>query len=267
MESCDLFQIPDACPTCGQGVTEQGDFLYCRNKACPAQLRGSLLVWVRNLGLLNWGDALIDNLTDPNNNWINDLSDLYHLTIDDLAQCCSGEKMAEKCHHALHSNKDIPLELLLGSMNIPNFGLSTATDLVQAGYDTVDKVLSMTLENLQSVPNVGEKTAQSIFAGLQEKGPQIRALNAVLNVKLPVKGFLTGKSFCITGELSQPRKLVEKMILDAGGVVKSSVGKTTTYLVTNDTSSGSSKLKNAAKYGTQVINEESLYVLLKNPAR
>lgn len=264
MESNNIFQIPNFCPICGQVATEDGDFLYCRNKACPAQLRGSVFVWVRNLGLLHWGDALIDNITNQDNPKIQSLADLYSLTVDDIAECCSGEKVAEKCYQVLHDNKSVTIELLFGSMNIPNFALSTATDIVQAGYDTVEKILSMSLDDLLSVPNVGEKTASSIYSGLREKELHIRALSSVLTVKSPTKGHLSGKSFCITGELSKPRKLVEKMILDAGGIVKSSVGKTTSYLVTNDTSTGSSKLKNAAKYGVLIVDETLLYKIIDN---
>lgn len=261
-ESISAFKIPDSCPACSSPLSEEGDFLYCRSRACPAQIRGSVLVWVRNLGLLHWGDTLLLNLTKPDDPKIQTLADLYRLTVEDIAKCCSGLKVAEKCYQTLHSNKDIPVELLFGSMNIPNFALSTATDVVQAGYDTVDKILSMSLEQLESVPNIGKKTAISIYNGLREKESQIRDLDTVLTVKKPVIGNLNGKSFCITGELARPRKIVEKMILDAGGIVKSSVGKTTSYLVTNDTSTGSSKLQNAQKYGVHIIDESALYTLL-----
>lgn len=258
-----LFSIPDNCPACGSSLSEEGDFLYCRSKSCPSQIRGSVKVWVRNLGLLHWGDSLLNNLTKADSPRIQSLADLYRLTVEEIAECCSGEKMAEKCHQTLHGNKDIPVELLFGSMNISNFALSTATDVVQAGFDTVDKILSMSLEDLESVPNVGEKTASFIFNGLRERESQIRDLNTVLNVKKPIlHGSLTGKSFCITGELTKPRKLAEKMILDAGGIVKGSVGKTTSYLVTNDTSTNSSKLQNAQKYGVPVIDEAALYAIL-----
>lgn len=258
MEIGDIFNIPANCPTCGGPTTEEGDFLYCRTKTCPSQIRGLVYIWVRNLGLLQWGDSLINSLTNPNTGLVKSLSDLYGLTVDEIATCCSGEKVAEKCYQTLHGNKDVPIELMFGSINIQNFARSTASDIVQAGYDTVDKILAMSYEDLLKVPNIGEITARSIFNGLREKESSIRDLEKVVNVKSPTQGNLTGISFCITGELSQPRKLVEKKILEAGGQVKSSVGKTTTYLVTNDTTSGSSKLKNAAKYGTQIIDEPAL---------
>ena len=121
----------------------------------------------------------------------------------------------------------------------------------------------MTYDDLLKTPNIGEKTAEQIMQGLILRNELIRDLEAVLIIKEPnAGGFLQGKSFCITGELSQPRKAVEKMILDAGGVAKSSVTKTLSYLVTNDSSTGSGKMKKAQKYGVSVINEQDLYNLL-----
>jgi len=262
MGNQDIFKIPDYCPVCVGPTSSEGFFLWCRNKACPAKLAGSVKVWIKRLGLLHWGDALVDQLTDPDNPHINSISDLYKLTIDDIAVCTSGSKMARKCYEVLHENKKIPLELLLASLNIPNFALATATDIVQAGYDTVEKVISLTYDDLLKIPNIGEVTARQVLDGLQERQSVILELAEVLYLQKPAVGMLTGKSFCITGATSKPRKAVEKMILEAGGVVKSSVGTGLSFLVTNDQDTTSSKMKNAKKHNVQVISENNLYSLM-----
>jgi len=259
----ELFRIPESCPVCGHPTSLEGDFLFCRNRACPAKLMGSIQVWVKQLGLLHWGDALIEALTNPDNPKIESVADLYRLSVEDIATCCSGMKVAQKCYDILHENKEIALELLLASLNIPNFGLATATDVIQAGFNTVDKIVSMTYNDLLKVPNIGEKTAEQVIQGLILRLELIKDLEQVLNIKKPQSGgSLQGKSFCITGELSKPRKAVEKMILDAGGLAKSSVTKTLSYLVTNDSATTSGKMKKAQKYGVSVINEQDLYNLL-----
>jgi len=262
----DRFKIPDFCPICNGPTSTEGFFLWCRNRSCSAKLAGSIKVWIMRLGLLHWGDALIDELTDPNNPRIQSIADLYKLTIDDLVMCTSGQKMAQKCYEVLHAGKKIPLELLLASLNIPNFALATATDIVQAGYDTVDKVLAVTHEELLKIPNIGEVTARQVFDGLQEHHRAILDLSEVLDLKKPVGGLLSGKSFCITGSTSKPRKAVEKMIMDAGGVSKSSVGSGLSYLVTNDSDTTSSKMKSAKKHGVQVISESDLYKMMGSNA-
>jgi DNA ligase (NAD+) len=50
--------------------------------------------------------------------------------------------------------------------------------------------------------------------------------------------------------------------MDAGGVVKTSVVKDLTFLVTNDTGSGTSKNAKAAKLGVTIINDETLRKIL-----
>jgi len=257
-----LFQIPDLCPICSGPTSVHGDFLYCQNATCPSRILGSLKVWVRNLGLLNIGDATIDALAASSK--VSSVADLYRLDAEDWEEFCSGQKMAIKCYTALQESKDIPLELVLASLNIPNFGVSTATDIVQAGFDTVDKLLALGYDDLKSIQNVGEKTARQIEAGLLEKGPLLRDLSTVLNIKKPSSGPLQGKTICITGELSRPRKAVEKIIMEAGGAAKSSVSKGTSYLVTNNPNTGSSKMASAKKHGIPVISESQLYELIES---
>lgn len=244
-------------------LSEEGQFLYCRSKSCPVNLTGSLKVWVQRLGLLQWGDALIESITDPNKPHIQSLADVYDLTIDDLALHCSGVKVAKKCYDVLHSSKSVSLDLFLAGLNIPNFGLTTATELVEFGYDTIPRILELTVEDLVRVPNVGKKTAESIHNGLQEKRELVLALSSKLDLKTP-SGPLKGWSFCITGSTSTPRKALEKKITDFGGTVKSSVSNGLTYLITNDPDSGSSKMKNAKKYGTRVITESQFLELVKS---
>jgi NAD-dependent DNA ligase len=120
------FEIPSLCPICGSPTSVEGDFLFCRSKQCPARLAGSVRTWINRLGLLHWGDAMIEALCDPDKPKVSNVADLYGLTVEDLAACCSGQKMAKKCHDILHSNKSISLELMLAGLNIPNIGLGTA---------------------------------------------------------------------------------------------------------------------------------------------
>jgi len=259
----EFFSIPDLCPACSGPAITEGDFLYCKSRKCPAKLSGAVKVWIERLGLLHWGDALVESLTDPDSG-IKNISDLYRLAVEDLANHCSGMKMAQKCHDILHANKTVPVELLLSAVNISNLGISTATDIVQAGFDSVDKIIAMSFDDLIKVPNVGEITARQIIDGIAEKRDMIVELSKVLNIQKPLEGFLKGKSFCITGELSQPRKAIQKSILEAGGVVKTSVTTSLSYLVTNDPNTTSSKMKKAQKYGVSIINEDQLNGLLAN---
>ncbi|MGH6876898.1 MAG: BRCT domain-containing protein [Rhizomicrobium sp.] len=218
---------------------------------------------MKRLGLLHWGDALIDALTDPEKPLIGSIADLYRLDPEDIAGCTSGLKMGKKCWEILHANKKIKLELLIASLNISNLAVATATGIVQAGYDSVEKILALTKEQLETIQNIGPVTAQLVFDGLQERKRAILDLVEVLDVRGSDAGPLSGKSFCITGGTSKPRKAVQKMIMDAGGIVKDTVGAGLSYLITNETDTTSKKMQNAKKYGTEVISEPQLYAMMK----
>lgn len=241
----------------------EGDFLYCRSKKCPTRLFGDVKVWVDRLGLLFWGDAMIKSLTDPDSpNSIQSIADLYRMSIADLEEHCSGLKMARKCWKILHDNMSIPLEVVLAGMNIQNMGLSTATDIVKAGHDTVDKVLNLSTRQLSEVPNIGEITANQIKIGLDTKSAVLMDLASILDIRSVTIGPLSGKKICITGDVWAPRKAVQKMIAAAGGRAVDSVSKDTSALVCDDANSSSSKSKRAASYGIPVVGGLKLKKLL-----
>lgn len=263
MDAATPFSIPANCPVCFRPVSVEGDFLYCRHKTCPARLSGSVKVWVDRLGLLFWGNALIDSLTSESSE-VKSVADLYRLTVEDLARHCSGVKMARKCWKVLHDNVDLPLEVILSALNIQNLGLATATDVVHAGFDNIETILNMTYEDLIKVPNVGDVTARQILAGISERRIVLEDLQTVVRVKTPGGGgLLKGAKICITGDVWAPRKAVQKMIIEAGGQAVDTVSKDTKFLVSDDSDSTSSKSQKAKKYGIPIINGLMLKSMLE----
>ena len=87
--------------------------------------------------------------------------------------------------------------------------------------------------------------------------------DGIISLTVTSGGTLEGKSFCFTGELrTMKRADAQNLVKEKGGSVKSSVVKGLSYLVTNDTSSGSSKNKRAAELGIPVITEEEFLALV-----
>ena len=257
------FPIPLNCPSCSHPLSVEGDFLYCRSKRCPTRLFGDVKVWVDRLGLLFWGDALIESLTDPDSsNAIKSVADLYAMSIADLQEHCSGVKMARKCWKMLNDNRAVPLEVVLAGLNIPNLGLATATDIVKAGHDTIAKVVELTIAQLLAVPNIGEITANQIKLGLDAKISLLAELDKALDICRPSNGPMNGKKVCITGDVWAPRKAVQKLIVAAGGQAVDGVSKDTAFLVCDDAGSSSSKSKRAIAYGVPVISGSDLKRIL-----
>ena len=72
-------------------------------------------------------------------------------------------------------------------------------------------------------------------------------------------------SVCFTGKLyTMTRNEASELATKCGFEVKNSVTRGLTYLVTNDTTSGSSKNKKAKELGTEIIDEETFIKLTSN---
>ena len=124
---------------------------------------------------------------------------------------------------------------------------------------------SLFILKISNVYGFAEITARMIVEGLSENAQEMRKLvsDGIITIEAAGNGKLSGKSFCFTGELrSMKRADAEQLVKANGGSIKSSVTKDLSYLVTNDTSSGSSKNVKAAKFGIPVINEEEFLKLL-----
>jgi DNA ligase (NAD+) len=193
------------------------------------------------------------------------VADLYRLDRDRVGDIC-GKGFARRALENLHAKKVLPFYLVIGSLNIYSFGRSLAQNVVRAGFDDVDKVLATTEADLLTVEKFGAGRAKMVRAGLTAMEPVIRDLMTVITLKAPVQkntqGALAGKSVCITGSLSQPKKVFEQMIEAAGGEWHKSLKSNTTVLVAADPNGGSSKLKLARKRGTKIIGEAELMAML-----
>jgi len=90
----------------------------------------------------------------------------------------------------------------------------------------------------------------------------------IISIALPPKNEdvpLKGLSFCFTGELkTMKRSQAEEKVKALGAIVKSSVVKDLSYLVTNDPESGSAKNKKALELGVKIINEEGFIKLVSD---
>lgn len=72
---------------------------------------------------------------------------------------------------------------------------------------------------------------------------------------------LAGKTFVITGTLSQPRSIYKEMIEQGGGKVSGSVSGNTSYLLAGE--GGGSKRDKADKLGVDILSEDQLISILK----
>jgi DNA ligase (NAD+) len=258
-----LFQPPKVCPACGTKTHFKGEYLVCPNKLeCPPQVIGRLNKWIKELGILEWGEKVLQKLIDAN--LVRDVADLYILKAEDIESLDRmGSKSAENLIAELDKFRQIPLENFIGGLSIDGVATSSVKMVMAAGYDSLESIRKLSVNQLSNIPGFGTTKAQSFHQGLIENKDRIQAiLDAGVTIKARAKGTLTGKSFCFTGSLSMPRPKIAQLVEAAGGEVKKSVGKGLGYLVTNE-DSGSSKAQAAKKLGTTIITENQLMDMLK----
>lgn len=264
------IEIPCRCETCGSGLVDEGSRLFCPNRECPKRVLHQLLKWQDLVDIRDLGETLITSLF--NDGLLTSITDIYRLSVEDLIpyflneESIEAEKKslgAEKVYNSIQSHRKMKLSTFLAGFDIEGFGETMAEKLVAAGYDSLEKMLEAGQDQIASVYGFADITARTIVEGLAENRDEMKNLieNKIISLEESGGGKLEGKSFCFTGELSMKRADAEKLVKDNGGSIKSSVTKDLSYLVTNDTSSGSSKNQKAAKLGIPVIDEKAFMAL------
>ncbi len=271
-QKTEIIVYPQNCSVCGTKLIDDGSRLYCPNKDCTKRIHHQLLKWQNVIDIRDLGETLIQELFKSKK--VNSISDLYKLTVEELtpyflnAESLEKEKDslgAQKVFDSIQSHKKVRLAQFVAGFDIEGIGETTVQKLVEAGFDTLDKLFEASVDQIASVYGFAEITARTFVQGLAENKEEMFYLrNSVLNIEEgSARGILAGKSFCFTGELvTMKRADAEALVKANGGSSKSSVTKDLSYLVTNDTSSGSSKNVKAAKLGIPVITEEEFLKLL-----
>jgi len=260
-------QFPSICPTCDAQIEVKGKYIQCPNHFCPSRMTGSVEKWVKNLEIDGWGPKVIEALHSTGK--LQYISDLYALSHDDISSLEGhGPRSAEVLLGNLHSKKDIPLHIALGSLNIPGCGRRVFQTIVKAGHKTLEHILRLTPVQLERIEGVGPVLALSVYHGLQSCHHIIDSLLHhgihILDVAEPSANILQGKSFCCTGTMSRPRKEIIDIIESNGGEWKSSVGAGLDFLIIDDPSSPTSKAQKARKMGVKLISEQEFNSMLKS---
>ena len=232
------------------------------HQSCPAQQSGAILNWIRAVGIDDLSDKRLQVMMDQG--LVKTIPDLYKVTVENfLTLPSTKEKMAQKLFDNIQATLSTPLAMFLNGLGIEGSGQTTWEKLLEV-FPTLDKIRSASVEEVSAIDGFAEKSAFQIVDGLKKQSKLIDQLIDVGIKPLPPANHsegprpLDGMLFVITGALSRPRKDVEDMIKMAGGRIGSSVSKTTSVLVTNETDSTSSKMIKAKTFGVEIWSESEL---------
>ncbi|MBI5556942.1 MAG: NAD-dependent DNA ligase LigA [Deltaproteobacteria bacterium] len=256
--------MPGLCPACGHVlVREEGEAaLRCVNAHCPAQRLRSLIHFtgksgmdIEGLGRKVMAQLFAEKL-------VTDLPDIYALTQETLEQLEGwAAKSAENGVSAIAASKNVSLARFLSALGIRHVGEVTA-GLLEERFQTLEKLMAASREELLSVEGIGEQVAGSIsdYFGdpavlnmlhrLRELGVEPSRAN-VEKTELPLSGVVV----VFTGTLAAfSRDEAKEIVKKLGGQVASSLNRKVTHLICGD--KPGSKLKKAEELGVVVLDEQ-----------
>ncbi len=269
-KSSDL-EIPKHCPCCGGDtvtrVIKEAKSLYCTNPQCPAKQikKFSLFVSRDALNVDGLSEATLEKFIDEG--FIKSYSDIFN--IDKYKESIIimegfGEKSYNNLVKSLEKAKNVSLANFIYSLGISNVGLSNAKVICKAFDYDLEKIFSLSKEDLLTVEGIGEVIAEAFSSYFKnnENMEEVRHLLDILNIRtesVNTEGsLLLGKTVVVTGSLNMfsNRKDLQAEIEKRGGKVAGSVSKSTFVLVNNDLLSNSSKNKTAKELSIPIISEE-----------
>ncbi len=261
-----FIKPPTLCPECHTTLIQDHKFLKCPNPVCPAQTLGLLRLFCSVLDIKGISEKTIAKLITAGK--INHPGDFYKLTVADFNNLEGlGEKSGTNIVHQIQSKRELDLETIFHAAAIPHFSHARIRQLISAGFNTPTKLLNISIEQLETLPGIQITLANKIYNGIHLRRTNIESILShvtIKNLKLEIRNLtLAGLSFAITGQLSQPRPKIQSVIEAAGGKIANTITKTTSYLVTNETDSDSSKFLAAKKFNIPIITEEKLYKFIK----
>jgi DNA ligase (NAD+) len=279
--------FPIACPSCGsktklqQGGTEDMMELICPSGDCSAQNINSLCHFLATFGVLGLGESRVATLVEGGE--VKTPADFYRLDVEKAMKSgltvrqatlavaaiqmipapdkLSSTDLDAAIETARQSKKNIPLWQLFASFGIGAAGKSAGKALADH-FGSIKKIRSATIEELESVDDIGTITAEAIVDYLTSHKEDIDDLLNFVEPETPKSGgMLDGKVFCFSGGFVEGKRHWEQAVEALGGKCSSSVSKKTSFLVAG--SGSGSKSEKAEKLGIPIIDTKALEKMMK----
>ena len=279
------FKFIKRCPSCDSELKSVEDqaIHYCPNyKKCPPQVSGRIEHFISKnaMDIEHVGPETIKGLI--NQKLLNDISDLYKLTYDEIIGLelkIDGENKVRSLKHkscqniinSIHKSKNNDFSKVLFGLGIRYVGKTTAEKLAKY-FKNIENIKIATFDELIHVEEIGDKIAESlvkyfsdqenlmILDNLEKSGLKLdyKEKNLVKSDKL------SGKKFVISGTFKNfSREEIKIEIEKNGGKVSKSLSSKTSYLLAGDNMGPKKKIK-AEDLQIMIINENQFIKLIEN---
>ena len=267
------FRMISECPMCHEKIVKKDGNVdyYCVNPNCPRRNIESIIHYVSRdaLNIEGLGDEIVEELY--NLGFVKNITDLYNLS-DKKKQIMEfdgyGEKSLNKIIDNIEASKSNSLERLLFGLGIKEIGNKTAK-ILASNFGSMDNLMSASMEELESIRDIGHVTALSVYKYLKENKELIEKLKSLgVNMKylgknMGVNDFISGKKFVITGTIDgYGRKEIKEIIESFNGSVSESVSKNTDIVIVG--SNPGSKYQDALKLNIMIWDNDKTVEVLNN---
>ncbi len=133
--------------------------------------------------------------------------------------------------------------------------------------DLIETIESLSLEQIMNIDGIGDKIGEKLYQWFREKGThayleKLYKVGIDITIEhLKTSGKFNGKSFVLTGSLSQmTRDQAKDLIKKEGGKIHSTVTKDLSLVIAGE--NAGSKLKKAQELGVKVISESEFKKML-----
>lgn len=264
-------QLPKQCPVCGSAVIRaEGDAVArcVGGMLCGAQRREGIKHFAsrRAMDIDGLGDKLVEQLCDAG--LVESLSDLYELTVEQLAQLPRmAEKSATNLVAALEASKQTTLGRFIFGLGIREVGETGAASLADH-FGSLDAIMAADETQLESVDDIGPVASNSVvnYFSIDANRRMVnelieRGIQFPIVEKETIEPVLDGSTFVLTGTLStMTRDEAKQKLQRLGAKVSGSVSKKTTAVYAGE--SPGSKVTKAESLGVPVHDEAALQALL-----
>lgn len=249
------------CPSCRTALVRRGPELCCPNAECPETLLFNLLASVRSFGIERLGEPTLRKLVEKFG--IRHLHQLLLLTADDLLQLEGfKERSANNLADELVRSRNTSAANIIAALNIPNVGANIAALLLEK-Y-SLEELRSLDTDALAAINGIGPERAGAIRAAFEQDKNELDQLLQVVTLAETSTSDSSAPTVCFTGKMPEKRSFYENVARQLGMRPVDSVTSTLDLLVTADLGSGSSKIRNARKFGIKIITPDEFMNLQKN---
>ena len=249
--------IPLGCPSCGEklsfssNLTGEAVDLICLNEHCKDKLIYNVSHFFISMGVEGLSDKTFENIG------ITTINEVYGLTKEKLENLPGfGEKKAENIIKEVKNTLKTKPEKLLAAFGIPLIGRTLSRQICNKfSFDEL-----FTIKNPDDL-GLGKITSETFIKNIgnyKKLYEFLKSIGLEFEKEDPSMKTLKGLKFALTGEGPMKRSEIQKLIEAKGGEM-GGISKGTNYLVTNDPSSSSGKMKSAQKLGIPIINYDSLF--------